>query len=156
MSNNGLVFEMLFLGVRAAKRAMKGADPWSRLIQGFRAVPTDQPGLYTCPRDARLPTPSQTRSLSQHDAKGTISLLDRCRDCLHPTIDRLVLCTFQGRTPPKHEGGLPGRARGRAYTGNAPTPFHASGPDVLFSALQKRPKTPQNPSLTVTHWPPSS
>jgi hypothetical protein len=52
--------------------------PYSR-IQG---VPTDQPGRYICPRDARLPTRSQTRSRSQHDAKETISLLDRCLDCL--------------------------------------------------------------------------
>jgi hypothetical protein len=45
MSNNELVFEMVFLDVRAAKGAMEGADPWSRLIQGFRACPLISQGV---------------------------------------------------------------------------------------------------------------
>jgi hypothetical protein len=93
MSNNELVFGMPFWDVRAAKRAMEEADARNRLIQG---VPTDQPVRYTCPRETR-PT---TLSRLQDDAKRTISLLDGCPDCLHPTIDRLVLCTFQESTPP--------------------------------------------------------
>ena len=45
ISNNESVFEMVFLDVGAVHRAMEGADPWSRLIQGFRACPLISQGV---------------------------------------------------------------------------------------------------------------